>query len=62
MAATLGSVMAGEIALLVQLGFALALGMLIDTFIVRPCCCRLHRPERAHAEEGGEVHPVGRRS
>lgn len=36
MAATLGSVMAGDVATLVQLGFALALGMLIDTFIVRP--------------------------
>jgi RND superfamily putative drug exporter len=36
MAATLGSVMAGDITLLVQLGFALALGMLIDTFVVRP--------------------------
>ena len=36
MAATTGSLMAGELKLLVQLGFALALGMLIDTFIVRP--------------------------
>jgi len=36
MAATLGSLMAGSLPLLVQLGFALALGMLIDTFIVRP--------------------------
>ena len=36
MAATLGSVMAGDVQLLVQLGFAFALGMLIDTFIVRP--------------------------
>lgn len=36
MAATLGSLMAGELKLLVQLGFALALGMLIDTFVVRP--------------------------
>lgn len=36
MAATLGSLMAGELVLLQQLGFALALGMLIDTFIVRP--------------------------
>jgi RND superfamily putative drug exporter len=36
MAATLGSLMAGNLALLKQLGFALALGMLIDTFIVRP--------------------------
>jgi len=36
MAATLGSTMAGELKLLVQLGFALALGMLIDTFVVRP--------------------------
>jgi len=36
MAATLGSLMVGELALLVQLGFALALGMLIDTFVIRP--------------------------
>jgi RND superfamily putative drug exporter len=36
MAATLGSLMAGELTLLRQLGFALALGMLIDTFVVRP--------------------------
>jgi RND superfamily putative drug exporter len=36
MAATLGSLMAGELKLFVQLGLALALGMLIDTFVVRP--------------------------
>jgi RND superfamily putative drug exporter len=36
MAATLGSVMAGDVQLLMQLGFAFALGMLIDTFVVRP--------------------------
>jgi RND superfamily putative drug exporter len=36
MAATLGSLMAGDLAMFRQLGFALALGMLIDTFIVRP--------------------------
>ena len=36
MAATLGSLMTGDLSLLVQLGFALALGMLIDTFVVRP--------------------------
>ena len=36
MAATLGSLMVGDMALLQQLGFALALGMLIDSFIVRP--------------------------
>ncbi len=36
MAATLGSVMAGDVQLLMQLGFAFALGMLLDTFIVRP--------------------------
>ncbi len=36
MAATLGSLMAGEIELLHQLGFSLGLGMLIDTFVVRP--------------------------
>jgi len=36
MAATLGSTMAGDVQALVQLGFALALGMLIDTFLIRP--------------------------
>jgi RND superfamily putative drug exporter len=36
MAATLGSLMGGPLLLLQQLGFALALGMLIDTFVVRP--------------------------
>ncbi len=36
MAATLGSLMVGDISLLVQLGFALAVGMLVDTFVVRP--------------------------
>ena len=36
MAATLGSLMAGDITLLVQLGFAFALGMLLDTFVIRP--------------------------
>ena len=36
MAATLGSMMAGDVKMLQQLGFALALGMLIDTFVVRP--------------------------
>ena len=36
MAATLGSLMAGDFKLLHQLGFALAVGMLLDTFITRP--------------------------
>lgn len=36
MAATLGSLLVGDLALLVQLGFAFALGMLLDTFVVRP--------------------------
>jgi RND superfamily putative drug exporter len=36
MAATLGSLMVGDMALLQQLGFAMALGMLIDSFVVRP--------------------------
>jgi RND superfamily putative drug exporter len=36
MAATLGSMMAGDVKMLQQLGFALALGMLMDTFVIRP--------------------------
>jgi putative drug exporter of the RND superfamily len=36
MAATLGSLMVGDMALLKQLGFAMALGMLIDSFVIRP--------------------------
>jgi RND superfamily putative drug exporter len=36
MAATLGSLLAGELGLLKQLGFAFTVGMLIDTFLVRP--------------------------
>ena len=36
MAATLGSLMAGQLKLFVQLGLALSLGMLIDTFVIRP--------------------------
>lgn len=36
MAATLGSLWAGQLTLLQQAGFSLALGVLIDTFFVRP--------------------------
>jgi len=36
MAATLGSLISGHLVPLRQLGFALALGMLIDTFVIRP--------------------------
>ncbi len=36
MAATLGSLWAGKLSLLQQAGFSLALGVLIDTFFVRP--------------------------
>jgi RND superfamily putative drug exporter len=36
MAATLGSLWAGRLSLLRQVGFALALGILIDTYFVRP--------------------------
>ena len=36
MAATLGSLWAGKLLLLQQIGFSLALGILIDAFFVRP--------------------------
>jgi RND superfamily putative drug exporter len=36
MAASLGSLASGDLALLRQLGFAFACGMLLDTFVVRP--------------------------
>jgi uncharacterized membrane protein YdfJ with MMPL/SSD domain len=36
MAATLGSLCVGQVELLRQLGFAFAIGMLMDTFVVRP--------------------------
>jgi RND superfamily putative drug exporter len=56
MAATLGSLLVGDLALLVQLGFAFALGMLLDTFVVRPLLLpsfavltgRTGRPLRRH--------------
>lgn len=56
MAATLGSLGAGHLLLLHQLGFAMAAGMLIDTFIVRPLLLpaaailtrRLGRPVHLH--------------
>jgi len=59
MAATLGSLWAGGLELLRQLGFAFALGMLIDTFIVRPLlmpsfwlCARRIGEKRARANPG----------
>lgn len=36
MAASLGSLMVGHVELLWQLGFSMALGMLMDTFVIRP--------------------------
>jgi RND superfamily putative drug exporter len=36
MAATLGSLVVGDIVLLQQLGTAFAIGMIIDTFVTRP--------------------------
>ena len=60
MAATLGSLWAGGLLLLRQIGFALALGILIDTFFVRPlllpsfCLAtgRLGRARRRHPAAG----------
>jgi RND superfamily putative drug exporter len=55
MAATLGSLMAGDLKLLLQLGFAFSLGMLLDTFMVRPLLLPafavLVRPRRKAAQE-----------
>ncbi|MCE5279244.1 MAG: MMPL family transporter [Planctomycetaceae bacterium] len=59
MAATLGSLLSGDLALLIQLGFAFALGMLLDTFVVRPLVLpsfvvltgRLHRRQREDRRE-----------
>ncbi len=36
MAATLGSLMVGTLGLMMQMGFALSMGMLVDTFVIRP--------------------------
>jgi RND superfamily putative drug exporter len=61
MAATLGSLWAGGLTLLRQVGFAMALGVLIDTFLVRPLLvpsfflatgrARRHRPPPPAVDE-----------
>jgi RND superfamily putative drug exporter len=66
MAATLGSLTAGGLELLRQLGVALALGMLLDTFIVRPllmpsfwlCAARWRTRGAAVAGTGAETPPA----
>lgn len=67
MAATLGSLWVGRLDLLRQLGFALALGMLIDTFVVRPllvpsfwlCARRRSRSRREGPAPGGPLAGAG---
>jgi len=61
MAATLGSLWVGGLTLLRQVGFAMALGVLIDTFLVRPLLvpsfflaarrARRHRPPPPAVDE-----------
>jgi RND superfamily putative drug exporter len=63
MAATLGSLGAGGLELLRQLGFALALGMLIDTFVARPllmpsfwlCARRIRGRNARRREQNGDA-------
>lgn len=59
MAATLGSMVVGEIKMLQQLGFALGLGMLIDTFVVRPLLLPsfIVLARRTVSEAAGFLHP-----
>jgi hypothetical protein len=69
MAATLGSLWAGGLTLLQQVGFAMALGVLIDTFLVRPLLvpsfflaagrARKHRPVSISLEADSHPHPGG---
>jgi RND superfamily putative drug exporter len=60
MAATLGSMIVGEIKMLQQLGFALGLGMLIDTFIVRPLLLPtfIVLTQRTISKAAGFLHPA----
>jgi RND superfamily putative drug exporter len=55
MAATLGSLMVGELPLLLQLGFAMSLGMLIDTFVVRPLLLPAFAAVTGRTGKGGIV-------
>jgi RND superfamily putative drug exporter len=59
MAATLGSMVVGEIKMLQQLGFALGLGMLIDTFVVRPLLlpCFIVLTRRTVSKAARFLHP-----
>lgn len=60
MAATLGSMVVGEIKMLQQLGFALGLGMLIDTFVVRPLLLPafIVLTRRTISKAAGFLHPT----
>jgi len=59
MAATLGSMVVGEVKMLQQLGFALGLGMLIDTFVVRPLLlpCFIVPTRRTLSKAARFLHP-----
>ncbi len=66
MAATLGSLCVGRLGLLRQVGFALALGILLDTFFVRPLllpsfflATRRRRSRLMPMQPGGSVGPGG---
>jgi RND superfamily putative drug exporter len=55
MAATLGSLMVGELGLMLQLGFALSVGMLLDTFFIRPMLLPAFATLSGHTGKQGRV-------